>query len=106
MVKGTEFGRRLPLLAKAFVWVIFTLLGRGLEQGAWTYLDAVAVKGKESQGGFLVNWELHPFHPDMYTPEGRAMTERVWHETLRDLAFADVLDALASVRRGSEEGAE
>ncbi|EAQ84428.1 hypothetical protein CHGG_08442 [Chaetomium globosum CBS 148.51] len=100
MVKGTEVGRRLPLPAKAFVWVIFTLLARPVEHGAWTYLDAVLVQGRESHGGFVVNWALHPFHKDMYTPEGRATTERVWHETLRDLArVADVQAALAEVRR-------
>ncbi|KAK3290971.1 uncharacterized protein B0H64DRAFT_411053 [Chaetomium fimeti] len=105
MVKGTDIGRQLPLVAKAFVWVIFTLLARTLEQGAWTYLDAAVVKGRESHGGFLVNWEVHSFHPDMYTPEGRATTERVWHETLRDLNFADVLGALASVRRAPSKSA-
>lgn len=103
MVKGTDFGQRLPLLIRAFVWVMFALLARTVEQGAWTYLDAVALKGKETHGGFIVNWELHPFHPEMYTPEGRATTERVWHETLRDLAFADVQGALASVQRGLDE---
>ncbi|KAK4235971.1 retinol dehydrogenase 14 [Achaetomium macrosporum] len=104
MVKGTKVGRRLPLLAKAFVWVVFALLARTLEQGAWTYVDAVAVQGRETHGGFLVNWALHPFHPDMYTAEGRATTERVWQETLRELAFADVAGALEAVRKGSGEG--
>ena len=106
MVKGTFLGRRLPAPAKAFMWVVFTLLARTLEQGAWTYLDAVAVQGRESHGGFVVNWEVHPFHPDMYTPEGRATTDRVWHETLRDLAaVADVQGALAEVRRAEGGGA-
>ncbi len=104
MVKGTELGRRLPALARAFVYVVFALVARTTAQGAWHYLNAAAVKGKESHGGFVVNWELYPFHPDMYIPEGRATTERVWDETLQDLAFADVLGALASVRRGLEQG--
>ncbi|KAK3302657.1 uncharacterized protein B0T15DRAFT_543558 [Chaetomium strumarium] len=101
MVKNTELQRRLPAVLKAIIWLVFALIARTLEQGGWLYLDAVAVKGRESHGGFLFSWELHSFHPDMYTPEGRATTDRVWHETLRTLDFADVQGALASVRRAT-----
>jgi len=34
--------------------------GRTLEDGAWTYVDAAVVKGKESHGCFLMDWEIHP----------------------------------------------
>jgi NAD(P)-dependent dehydrogenase (short-subunit alcohol dehydrogenase family) len=34
--------------------------GRRPEDGAWMYVDAAVVKGKESHGCFCMDWEIHP----------------------------------------------
>lgn len=34
------------------------LAGRSSEDGAWSYVDATVVKGKESHGCFLTDWEI------------------------------------------------
>lgn len=59
-VKGTESVNKMPkitaLAAKGFAAVT----GRTVAVGASTYIDAVAVKGKESHGCFLTSWRIHP----------------------------------------------
>jgi len=59
-VKGTESVSKMPtvtaLVAKSFAAVT----GRTVEVGASTYVDAVAVKGKESHCCFLTSWRVHP----------------------------------------------
>jgi len=59
-VKGTESVSKMPtvtaLMAKSFAAVT----GRTVEVGASTYVDAVAVKGKESHCCFLTSWRVHP----------------------------------------------
>ena len=59
-VKGTESVSKMPtvtaLTAKSFAAVT----GRSVSVGASTYIDAVAVKGKESHCSFLTSWRVHP----------------------------------------------
>ena len=59
-VKGTESVSKMPkvtaMMAKGFAAVT----GRTVEVGASTYVDAVAVKGKESHCCFLTSWRVHP----------------------------------------------
>ncbi|KAK7209885.1 hypothetical protein V2G26_017063 [Clonostachys chloroleuca] len=74
-----------------------TLTARTPEQAAWLYLDAVAVKGPESHGGYLMNSEICPFNPLMYTSEGKASEERLWDETLKELEFADAEKLIKSM---------
>ena len=58
--KGTALGRDAPLFVKPILWLMHVTLARTLTQGAWTYIDAIAVRGKESHGSFLYNWEIFP----------------------------------------------
>lgn len=34
--------------------------GRTPEQGAWTYIDAMAIKGEETHGSFIYAWNMFP----------------------------------------------
>jgi len=60
MVKGTGLQRD----AKGIIgWVLgawTSFWGRSVDDGAWMYVDAAVVKGKESHGCFLMDWEIHP----------------------------------------------
>ena len=41
------------------------------------------------------------FNPMMYTPEGKAITDRLWDETIAELEFAGVRDILQGMRGAS-----
>jgi NAD(P)-dependent dehydrogenase (short-subunit alcohol dehydrogenase family) len=59
LVKGTGLGGKGGILISV-ARSIFSLAGRTVEAGATAYVDAVAVKGKESHGCFLMSWEIAP----------------------------------------------
>jgi NAD(P)-dependent dehydrogenase (short-subunit alcohol dehydrogenase family) len=57
----TSLGRQVPKGAPRFLMGIMqAAFGRTAEQGAWTYIDAAAMKGEESHGSFVFGWEMFP----------------------------------------------
>lgn len=60
MVSSTNLAGNMPWWVSVVSHCIGFFAARTKEQGAWIYLDGVAVKGKESHGGFDVNWEIYP----------------------------------------------
>jgi NAD(P)-dependent dehydrogenase (short-subunit alcohol dehydrogenase family) len=58
---GTSFFRNLPFLMRVLVWPLTTLLGTSVNNAAWRYVDAAVVRGKESHGSFVSDWEIHPY---------------------------------------------
>jgi hypothetical protein len=46
----------------------------------------------------LTDWCCR-FHEMMYTPEGKKTMETLWEETLEELSFARVKDALGEMHR-------
>jgi NAD(P)-dependent dehydrogenase (short-subunit alcohol dehydrogenase family) len=58
--KGTELHREASGLVSAVMSISKALTGRSLVDGAWTYVDAAVVKGKESHGCFVMDWEIRP----------------------------------------------
>ncbi|KAF2638205.1 NAD(P)-binding protein [Massarina eburnea CBS 473.64] len=90
----TGFSKDVPAAAKIVIGVLSAVMGRTAEQGAWTYVDAAVVKGKESHGSFIVNWENYPFHALMYTEEGKKVMEQLWGETIADTGGYGVGQAL------------
>ncbi len=59
-VKGTALHRDASVVSKVFMSLFKAMTARTVEVGASTYLDASIVKGKESHGGILTNWEIAP----------------------------------------------
>ncbi|KPM41159.1 hypothetical protein AK830_g5429 [Neonectria ditissima] len=98
LVTGTGLNLDQPLWLRGILALMKAASSRSMQQGAWTYLDAVAVKGKETHGGFVVNWELYPYHSMMYTEEGKGTTQRLWEETIEELSFAGVKSILQSLK--------
>ncbi|VUC33659.1 unnamed protein product [Clonostachys rosea] len=82
---GTELFRNISLAIKVPMWPLAKLIAISPEKGAWTYVDACIHKGAESHGSFLSDWQIHAFHPIMYTPEGDSLMNRLWGETIREL---------------------
>ncbi|KAB5542962.1 hypothetical protein GE09DRAFT_1134084 [Coniochaeta sp. 2T2.1] len=103
MVKGTGLHRD----AKGMVgWVLAAwkgFWGRTLDDGAWAYIDAAVVKGRESHGCFLMDWRVHPFARFVYQPEAKDVMDALWEETLAEFEFAGVREILeaSKKRRGA-----
>ncbi|KAJ4358210.1 uncharacterized protein N0V89_002790 [Didymosphaeria variabile] len=96
----TALGREVPKGApRILMGIMQAVLGRTAEQGAWTYIDAAAIKGEESHGSFVFGWDMFPFHPLMYTKEGEEVMERLWSETLADQEAFGVREALEAIER-------
>lgn len=60
LVKNTDLQRGAPAVVAAAFYCMKALLGRSVPVGASTYVDAVAVKGKESHGCFVSSWKISP----------------------------------------------
>jgi NAD(P)-dependent dehydrogenase (short-subunit alcohol dehydrogenase family) len=60
MCKGSELHRDVKGGASIFLGIYKGLTGRKPENGAWAYVDASVVKGKESHGCFCMDWKIHP----------------------------------------------
>lgn len=61
LVRGTGLQRDWP---KPVLWMakaVTSIPARSVEVGASTYVDAVAMKGKESHGSFLMSWKVAPY---------------------------------------------
>ncbi|TKA73233.1 hypothetical protein B0A55_06051 [Friedmanniomyces simplex] len=97
--KGTALHRDVKGVLMKTVMALANTAARTPTQGAWCYIDGIAVKGKESHGSFVMNWQISCFHSLMYTPEGKQATERLWEETLQELDFADVRSIADSLRK-------
>ncbi|EMC97796.1 hypothetical protein BAUCODRAFT_22695 [Baudoinia panamericana UAMH 10762] len=94
---GTQLDRGAPLWIKAILAPLKLFFARSPEQAAWTYVDAVAVKGPESHDALLKNWEIGSYHPMMYSDGGEKTMERLWEETLQELEFAGVRDIVGKL---------
>lgn len=57
---GSELHRHLSVPLRGAFGVMKALSGRSLEQGAWTYVDAAVVRGEESHGSYLMDWNISP----------------------------------------------
>lgn len=94
--RGTEFGSEghSSIVEKLFMTVAKPLIGRAVSTGARSYVDAVAVKGKESHGSFVGEGKLKPFPRMMYEPEGKALQETAWKDLMDELSFVKPLEIL------------
>jgi NAD(P)-dependent dehydrogenase (short-subunit alcohol dehydrogenase family) len=59
-IKGTDLFRNAPMAVRGFMYAFQAATARTAKIGALTYLDATIVKGKESHGCILMNWDIAP----------------------------------------------
>ncbi|KAL2134870.1 hypothetical protein VTI74DRAFT_10596 [Chaetomium olivicolor] len=88
--KGTQLHRDATGIASTVYSVAKTLTGRSFEDGAWTYVDAVVVKGKESHGCFVMDWKIAPFYYAVNDPQGPELMDALFEETMAELEFGGV----------------
>ena len=58
LTSGTSLHRDFTGAGKYFMAGMKKLSAKSTEEAAWTYIDAVAVHGKESHGGMIMFWEV------------------------------------------------
>ncbi|KAI3317933.1 NAD(P)-binding protein [Xylariaceae sp. AK1471] len=88
-------GREADGTLGGFVFdVIKRLIGRPASIGARTLVDAAVRHGPESHGQYLEDCKIQPLAPFVYQPKGQKVAERLWKETLEELAFAKVADII------------
>ncbi|KAJ4312899.1 hypothetical protein N0V84_009709 [Fusarium piperis] len=98
---GTSFFRNLPLIMRAVTWPLTKVLGTSVNNAAWRYVDGALIRGKESHGSLISDWEIHPYHPFIYTEEGKRFMDKLWKESIEELDFPEVREALVLLRAGS-----
>ncbi|KAK2055325.1 retinol dehydrogenase 12 [Colletotrichum caudatum] len=82
-----------PASESFFAGLVKKTLGRSVEVGARSYLDAAIVKGKESHGSLTSDGVIKPWPSVMYTSEGAGLKERIWAETKKEPGFAEAFAA-------------
>ena len=60
LCKGSQLNRESGGPVGLVMWMVKFFLGRTLEVGASTYVDAAVVKGKEAHGSYIADWEIKP----------------------------------------------
>lgn len=60
MCKGSDLHRFATGAVAFFLETYKSITGRKPEDGAWMYVDAAVVKGRESHGSFCMDWDIHP----------------------------------------------
>ncbi|KAF8849033.1 NAD(P)-binding protein [Acephala macrosclerotiorum] len=85
-------------VVKFVMWLAEGIAGRTMEVGASSYVDAAVVKGVESHGCFVMDWEVKPFANMVYETEGKVVIDRLWEETMDELEFAGAKRILKEMR--------
>lgn len=60
MCKGSNLHREVGGIGSIVLSAWKGMAGHSSEDGAWSYIDAAVVKGKESHGCFLMDYNIHP----------------------------------------------
>ncbi|UKZ74760.1 hypothetical protein TrVFT333_002430 [Trichoderma virens FT-333] len=97
-IKGTELQRDISGITRIILNLFKTISARSVKVGASTYIDAAIVKGKESHGCVLTNWDIAPYAPFQYTAEGKIIMNRLWEETLKEFNFIDTNSILGFLK--------
>ncbi|CAK7212616.1 hypothetical protein SCUCBS95973_001524 [Sporothrix curviconia] len=96
--RGTGFFDKVQSrVIKAVFAVFYAVVARTPRDAARMYVHASLVLGPESHGSFT-DWQVRSWPRYMYGAEGRKATDRLWDETLEELAFANVADVLKTVK--------
>ncbi|KAE8451440.1 hypothetical protein EG329_004069 [Mollisiaceae sp. DMI_Dod_QoI] len=99
MTKGTAFFHEMPTVLLKLIELVQFIFARSVAVGASTYIDAAVAQGKESHGAFVSDWAIKPYPKICYTPEGKAVKEKLWEETIEELSFAGPLKIVEDFKK-------
>lgn len=77
--------------------VFLRILGRAPDVGARSITCAAVMYGQESHGQYIEDGKIQPLAPLLYKPEGDRVAERLWCETMDDLAPYGVADIVGGL---------
>ncbi|KAI1394176.1 NAD(P)-binding protein [Hypoxylon trugodes] len=93
---GLCYGSTLSSELGRFTHVFVRLVGRPAAAGALTLVHA-ATKDESSHGQYVEDGEIRPMAPFVYSKEAEEVTQRLWKETMEELAFAGVQEIVDSL---------
>ncbi|RBR19398.1 hypothetical protein FVER53590_29373 [Fusarium verticillioides] len=97
--RGTAFLREFsPLLAR-LAFVFQYIFARPADIAATTYLDACLVRGIESHGSFISDWNIKPYPSIWYTSAGKELGETLWEETLHEFELFGVAKIIEDLKQ-------
>ncbi|KAK2732571.1 short-chain dehydrogenase reductase family [Colletotrichum kahawae] len=97
-VHDTEFQRELDgTLSGTIIKAVQRRFANKSPVGACMITDAAVRHGEETHGQFLSFQTMIPLAPIVYSPEGQKISERLWEETMTELAFAKPEEILKNV---------
>ncbi|KAF2670597.1 short-chain dehydrogenase [Microthyrium microscopicum] len=96
--KGSDLHRDVHGILSAIIGFSKTLTARTAVVGASTYLDAAVVRGKDSHGCFLMDWDVKPFPKLMHGEQGRKIADKLWAETMKEFEFANAKGILEGLK--------
>ncbi|CRG91232.1 hypothetical protein PISL3812_08280 [Talaromyces islandicus] len=99
MTKGTGLNRDLAKIVAILATPMVNMISRTVQDGASSYVDGTVVKGKETHGCFIMDWEIRPFPRLLYTADGKATIDRLWQETLDEFEFAGMSSIIDSMKK-------
>ncbi|ETS86223.1 hypothetical protein PFICI_00051 [Pestalotiopsis fici W106-1] len=77
--------------------IFLRIFGRTPAVGARSVTCAAVLYGQESHGQYIEDGKIQPLAPLIYKPEGAKIAERLWRETMEDLApygVSEIVDKL------------
>ncbi|VUC36374.1 unnamed protein product [Clonostachys rosea] len=77
-------------LYKAAMALYFGILGRKSAVGAHVVVNAALKQGGDSHGQVIDGNKIRPMGPFVYSPKSAEVTRRLWKETMKELAFANI----------------
>ncbi|KAH7386296.1 putative short-chain dehydrogenase/reductase family protein [Cadophora sp. MPI-SDFR-AT-0126] len=96
LCKGTRLFREAPLVMTVIFSVVKFFTALTVEEGAWLYVDAVVLRGKESHGCFVSEGKIQPFASLASSEEGSKTVDALWGETMTEFEFAGIREMLQS----------
>ncbi|KAF4456699.1 hypothetical protein F53441_1255 [Fusarium austroafricanum] len=99
LTKATGLMDKSTGLQKVVLSWVARIVGFSPERAAATYVDAAVIKGKETHGSYIMNWEISPFGAYYYSEGRQELQDRIWNEVMDEFAFANMQGMIESMER-------
>ncbi|KAI1801964.1 putative short-chain dehydrogenase/reductase family protein [Daldinia bambusicola] len=94
---GLCYGTELARDSGIFAAIVMCTLGRSLEVGTRSVVNAAVKQDERSHGQYIEDCTLRPMAPLVYAKEAEQITKQLWEETMKELSFAGVQDVVANL---------
>ncbi|ROV94089.1 hypothetical protein VMCG_08244 [Cytospora schulzeri] len=91
---GSGLNRDAAGVAGAVFGIFKRVVGYPIVVGARSVTDAAVNHGAKSHGQYVEDGKVQPMAPIVYNAEGKRVAERLWIETMEELAFAHAAEVV------------